>query len=234
MTRSLATPAAFGTLAVALAGWLLAWSIPPVDRGNTYINVDHIAHQPVLCLAKGKLDLSMTTGRYAPASYFSPWQGVVYEREGVLHTDESLATMLWNLPDGMKAAAGLETRFHTEDFGLLAPVVYRRVTDVSLLKVNSTTPLLDRAIAIEAGVQAQIIRPPNVETTISYRAAAHDLLFLVTLAAFARSALAVPSWPIWKHITPAQRRRMRDACAACSYDRTGLAADAPCPECGRN
>ncbi len=54
--------------------------------------------------------------------------------------------------------------------------------------------------------------------------------------------LSVPLWPFviisifataaaWRMDTLAQRRKRIGACPACGYDRTGLAANAPCPEC---
>ena len=54
--------------------------------------------------------------------------------------------------------------------------------------------------------------------------------------------VVVPLWPFvaisiattataWRMDTLAQRRKRLGACPACGYDRTGLAANAPCPEC---
>ncbi len=52
----------------------------------------------------------------------------------------------------------------------------------------------------------------------------------------------IPLWPFvaisiattaaaWRMDTLAQRSQRPGVCPACGYDRTGLAADAPCPEC---
>ena len=52
----------------------------------------------------------------------------------------------------------------------------------------------------------------------------------------------IPLWPLivisivataaaWRMDTLAQRRKRIGGCPACGYDRTGLAANAPCPEC---
>lgn len=230
MLKPLRHPTVFVLLTLALSGWLLAWSMAPVDRLNDYINTDHIAHRPMLCLAKGRLGLSMTTGRYAPASYILPRHQIVYEAGGVVSTGDPVAWMISGQPDGVTAAAGLETEFHTEDFGLLAPIVYRRVTGVLVLPVNNT-PLLDRETAIEAGVEAQFIRPPRIETTIRYSAAIHDTLFAIAALAWLYALLMIPTWKLWRNLTPAQRRRNRHACPSCGYDRSAT-RNAPCPECG--
>lgn len=54
--------------------------------------------------------------------------------------------------------------------------------------------------------------------------------------------VVIPLWPFvlisiaitaaaWRMDTLAQRRKRIGGCPACGYDRAGLAADAPCPEC---
>ena len=54
--------------------------------------------------------------------------------------------------------------------------------------------------------------------------------------------VVLPLWPFvlvstattaaaWRMDTLAQRRKRFGGCPACGYDRAGLAADAPCPEC---
>jgi hypothetical protein len=55
--------------------------------------------------------------------------------------------------------------------------------------------------------------------------------------------IALPLWPaafamllvvlVWHFNPRAAYRRRRDRCVHCGYDRRGLAAEAPCPECGR-
>ncbi len=39
-------------------------------------------------------------------------------------------------------------------------------------------------------------------------------------------------FPAWSSLVRRHRRRRRNHCPACNYDRKGLATDAPCPECG--
>jgi hypothetical protein len=47
------------------------------------------------------------------------------------------------------------------------------------------------------------------------------------------SALLFPPAVFWLIRTGRKRRRVFDSCAHCGYSLAGLAADAPCPECGK-
>lgn len=235
MTRFLATPAAFATLAVALAGWLLAWSIPPISPFGDLNTVNHVAHRPALATIRGQPGLSIHSNVRMAVCYASPVKyNVVYEQAGTLHADYILASDLDATLKDATAAAVFYPLVHTDDFGLLAPVVFRRVFSIKLINTNTGLPLPETTAAYEAISSAGLATRPHAVPEFNAKAAAHDLLFLLTLSAFARSALAVPAWPIWRRITPAQRRRMRNACSRCAYDRTGIASDAPCPECGTN
>ncbi len=76
------------------------------------------------------------------------------------------------------------------------------------------------------------IKTPSTVWRPVYRIAPGDTciqlpLWILTSVGMLASATA------WRLDTLARRRAKIGACPGCSYDRTGLAATAPCPECGK-
>ena len=120
----------------------------------------------------------------------------------------------------------------SEAYGMLAPIVYRTRVYCSLDTNHQEIPLINYDTALHVAHKAGEVKYVPLEGWhLSWRAAANDTLFLLTLIAWLISLTAIHRWPIWKHITPAQRRRAKHQCPTCAYDLAGLTTPT-CPECG--
>ncbi|MFO0857475.1 MAG: hypothetical protein U0640_09000 [Phycisphaerales bacterium] len=74
------------------------------------------------------------------------------------------------------------------------------------------------------------ISPPFLQLSLSYTTAMGGLLIWIPLWPFVAISIAITA-AAWRMDTLAQRRKRLGGCPACGYDRAGLSAYAPCPEC---
>ncbi|MEM9166861.1 MAG: hypothetical protein AAGB48_07525 [Planctomycetota bacterium] len=242
MFKPLRHPTAFLALTLCLFGWLSAWSYVPARPADFYWLVashGHSNYRPLFIAANYLA--GHPGGRFrTPVSDVWHLDRHPTSYRAVIQTDTETYALIVDttsgksvLPDNAVAGARVINRLRSESFGILAPVFNRFHADfhLSVLPENSSLPLPDEQQAIEAAAEAGYWRPARVDTKVDWFAAFHDLVFMVTCIAWARSAFAVPGWPVWKRITPKQRRRMQGRCLDCGYNRAA-APDAPCPECG--
>lgn len=133
--------------------------------------------------------------------------------------------------DTSKPFARIAVEYHDlREYGLVLPVVVRGtvVPNVTQLRLSSTNPtpteLIDAA-------RAQGVLPTNVELVWDIRNLAHDAALALTILVWLYAFFTIPTWKLWRSLSPAQRRRNRGACPNCGYDRSAT-PDKPCPECG--
>lgn len=75
------------------------------------------------------------------------------------------------------------------------------------------------------------VLPPQSVLSLNWPFALHDAALGLALIAWLFAFFTIPTWKLWRSLTPAQRRRNRHACPDCGYDRSATPG-APCPECG--
>lgn len=243
MLSQLRTPLFFCLLTVVVAGWASAWTLPNDNYYSPFVAAsERNMHRPVYSLA------NRIAGR-SPVLTMTTRCGTYVDKETCFIETPSgsrVATLIIPLngkyPDSYEGetilAAGKPDRTHTmHEFGLLAPVAFRVSTKTNLVRV-AHYPMIDPALAAGVNTENALTKldypypvPIDHNWTIKPRAAVHDTLFLLTLLSWLVSLAAIPKWPLWRRLTPAQRRRTRGCCPHCDYNLEGLTAPT-CPECG--
>lgn len=129
-------------------------------------------------------------------------------------------------------AAATVFRHHHEfrAYGLLTPCIVQDAGAYDIERIASAGAPINKQATIDAAVLFGAL--PQLNTwSINWANTAHDTALALTLLAWLYALLTIPTWKLWRNLTPAQRRRNRNACPSCGYDRSAT-PDAPCPECG--
>ncbi len=241
MLTKLRTPSIFALLTIVLVGWMSSFKINQYPYAWVYESkpwASRRLYRPFYQLANGRSpfntrDLSRMTSshglRTAPRhiAIRSP-SGLAVVRTEVLANDDFRKTI--------DAAGFIEIRIRLDEFGILAPVLFRQ-TNAPHVFPYAGVPTLTVEEACEAFSALDENQPPlynptpRVKWNVWYRSVFHDTLFLLTLVSWLVSLAAIPKWPLWRRLTPAQRRRARGCCPHCNYNLEGLASPT-CPECG--
>lgn len=240
MPTTLRTPAAFLTLTVAVIGWMSAWTIPR-DYYSDHILYDNEINRPVYWLANRAVGTSFNRGLVFGDCLPSSAETCIIETDSgcrIATLDRNGAYLPTTFKGERILSAGIPERTSTiHEFGLLAPVAYRFTTKTELVAVGGL-PLIDPELVSEldrfeqtASLKYPYPSPTSHRWQIKPVAAVHDTLFLLTLISWLISLTAIPKWPLWRRLTPAQRRRARNSCPHCNYNLEGLASP-NCPECG--
>lgn len=243
MLGQLRTPAAFCLLTVVVAGWGSAWTLP----GEYYL--PHMAmnernmHRPAYWLANRVVGRN-TLYRMSMGCGFGPSKETCFVETASGCAVATLVRVDGYYPNTYNAetilAAGKphQTRV-VDEYGLLAPVAYRVTRETNLIRVGHFPPIDPKVVSESSGgrtytnLDAPYPVPTDYKWTFKPRAAVHDALFLLTALSWLVSLAAIPKWPIWRRLTPAQRRRARGACPTCGYSLEGLSSHL-CPECGNH
>lgn len=240
MLGQLRTPAAFCLLTVVVAGWGSAWTLP----GEYYM--PHMAlnernmHRPAYWLANRAVGRN-TLYRMITGCGFAPSKETCFVETASGCAVATLVPVNGRYSDThngetiLAAGKPRQTRV-VDEYGLLAPVAYRVTKETNLIRVAHFPPIDPKLVSESSGgrtytnLDAPYPVPTDYEWTFKPRAAVHDALFLLTTLSWFVSLAAIPKWPLWHHLPPAQRRRARNACPTCAYSLEGLTSTT-CPEC---
>lgn len=240
MIKTIRTPTVFLLLTLVIFGWLASWRI---NGTPFWIGTDSgtsiSSYRPMFHLAYCRLGI-----KRANRNVISCIVGPAITRYAVQTRSHLQAVSVdWGAPhpttlkgEAILAAGIIDDRTNTIEFGLLAPVCTFSKRQLSVQQVGTHAKLTLQ----EAYDAMSYPEPPGTHIAdgtprthwqLSHRALIHDTLFLVTLIAWLISLTAIHRWPIWKRITPAQRRRAKHQCPTCAYALVGLTTPI-CPECG--
>ncbi|GAB5497674.1 MAG: hypothetical protein Phyf2KO_27540 [Phycisphaerales bacterium] len=249
MIKTLRTPTVFVLLSVSLSGWLVAWyyvvqqDFGTLIRSNTIDVGKKTEVRPLYAIYRSISGVSFHGGSEYPASFYFPATIILVNGEYIAapeYTKLNSGQMYTGEGEQIMAAARISKSYSHEYFGILALVAHRATTTTSFSRVGELPeiPESERSRAI-AGfnrtknrfAQGMYSATPTTTWTFKPLGTIHDFLFLLTLIAYLISLTAIPRWPIWKRITPTQRRRAKGQCPVCAYELKGLSTTT-CPECG--
>lgn len=223
MLAQLRTPTIFVLLTIVLVGWMSSFRVNSYPFAWAFENThwaSRRAYRPFYQLANGRSPFSTRDDsrraavdrRAAEHIAVRSSSGLAVVRTEALQDDEYRASI--------EAAAFIEIGIRLDEFGLLAPVLFRQTTSPQV-SPYSGVPTLTVEEACEAfnvfdASQPPLYNPtPRVKWTVWYRSVFHDSLFLLTLLSWLISLTAIPKWPLWRRLTPAQRRRARGCSPKC-------------------
>ena len=242
MLKPLRHPTVFVLLTLCLTAWLAGWTRAATETYFNFVGT-HYVFMPVyraIGLVSDLPEHKSTRGlRNSQVFIGESWH--TRDRSGEITVARNAGGRPVVVEGGLMAIlrdpqqpysqATIVRRAHVEfcAFGLLTPWV---TLDHGVYVATSTAgyPGMHDQTAIDTAVRSGLL-PPLVTRSIDWPNIAHDTALAITLLAWVYTVFAIPTWKLWRNLTPAQRRRNRHACPNCSYDRSAT-PDKPCPECG--
>lgn len=241
MLKPLRHPTVFVLLTACLAGWLGGWVRG--DEAGRFFTFWSSGTNYVFMPVYDALDLIGDLPERGPS------QPLPHLWDPQFHSNVDNGVIVIRTPDGkhealgswsslldqplpLRDTAGTVFRHHHEfrAYGLLTPCVLQDAGVYDIERIASGGPQIDKQAAIDTAVVSGTL--PQLHTwSVNWANVAHDTALALTLLAWLYALLTIPTWKLWRHLTPAQRRRQRHTCPNCGYDRSA-APEAPCPECG--
>jgi hypothetical protein len=105
---------------------------------------------------------------------------------------------------------------------------------VAITHVRSVEDFTDRYwhTGIEVGDAEMVQLLPALHRLVPHYGANQKLVFVLIPVWIPLALTALPAGLLWRADRRQRARAKFRGCPNCNYDRTGLAAHAPCPECG--
>ncbi|MEO1585021.1 MAG: hypothetical protein AAFR96_10690 [Planctomycetota bacterium] len=234
MLKPLRYPTSFVLLSIALCAWLYATTLQSPSALATRRGIDKFAtllltHDPApksTYFQFPQVSAAYPSGRVLPLKSYV----AIYEVGSEIEVRQSS----WQpgLPklSGQDPVATIQTDITiAEAWGLGLPFFTRTLSEHTLTYTRSDALIRDE-ILLDAA-RASGILPATTSVAVDWPFALHDTALTLTPVAWLYALLTIPTWKLWRNLTPAQRRRQRHACQSCGYDRSAT-PDKPCPECG--